>query len=59
MVLHVGNFPVPMRSAGMDNSRACAYCPCSGCGWVYLDIFLSSIIFLFFLPLSGRRPKID
>ena len=24
-----------------------------------LDIFLSSIISLFFLPLSGRRPDID
>ena len=28
----------------------------SGC---YLDIFLSSIVSLFFLSLSGRRPDID
>ena len=30
-----------------------------GAGEGCLDIFLSSIISLFFLPLSGRRPKID
>ena len=30
---------------------------CAGGG--YLDIFLSSIISLFLLPLSGRRPDID
>ena len=30
-----------------------------GAGEDCLDIFLSSIISLFFLPLSGRRPDID
>ena len=30
-----------------------------GAGWGCLDIFLSSIASLFFLPLSGRRPDID
>ena len=30
-----------------------------GAGWCCLNIFLSSIISLFFLPLSGRRPDID
>ena len=30
-----------------------------GAGGGCLDIFLSSIISLFFLPLSGRRPDID
>ena len=30
-----------------------------GAGWGCLDIFLSSIISLFFLPHSGRRPDID
>ena len=30
-----------------------------GAGGGYLDIFLSSFISLFFLPLSGRRPDID
>ena len=30
-----------------------------GAGGGYLDIFFSSIISLFFLPLSGRRSDID
>ena len=30
-----------------------------GAGGGCLDIFLSSTTFLFFLPLSGRRPDID
>ena len=30
-----------------------------GAGGGCLDIFLSSIFFLFFLPLSGRQPDID
>ena len=30
-----------------------------GAGWGGLDIFLSSIISLFFLPLFGRWPDID
>ena len=30
-----------------------------GAGWGCMDIFLSSITSLFFLPLSGRRPDID
>ena len=30
-----------------------------GAGGGRLDIFLSSITSLFFLPLSGRRPNID
>ena len=30
-----------------------------GAGAGFLTLFLSSIIFLFFLPLSGRRPDID
>ena len=30
-----------------------------GAGGSCLDIFLSSIISLFFLPLSGRRPDIE
>ena len=30
-----------------------------GAGGGCLDIFLSSIASLFFLPLSGRRPVID
>ena len=30
-----------------------------GASGFFFDIFLSSIIFLFFVPLSGRRPDID
>ena len=30
-----------------------------GAGGGCLDIFSSSIVSLFFLPLSGRRPEID
>ena len=30
-----------------------------GAGGGCMDIFLSSLISLFFLPLSGRRPDID
>ena len=44
--------PVPGRPTYLDYSRTRAYCACSGCGWGCLDIFLSSIISVFFLPLS-------
>ena len=55
----LGKLPVPGRPAYLDMSRARAYYACSRCGWGCLDIFLSSIISLFFLPLFGRRPDID
>ena len=55
----LGKLPVPGRSAGLDKSRARAYCGCSRCRWGGLDIFLSSIISHFFLPLAGRWPDID
>ena len=55
----LGKLPVPGRPAGLHYSRTMGYCACSGCGWGLLNIFLSSIISLFFLPLSGRRPDID
>ena len=55
----LGKLPVPGRPTNLDKSRARAYCACSRCGWGCLDIFLSSIFFRFFLPLSGRRPNID
>ena len=54
----LGKLPVPGRPTNLDVSRARAYCACSGCGLFGL-FFLSSIISLFFLPLSGRRPDID
>ena len=53
----LGNLPVPGRPTYLDHSRARAYAV--GAGGGCLDIFLSSIISLFFLPLFGRRPDID
>ena len=56
----LGKLPVPGRPANLDYSKAGIYCACSRCGRVFfLDIFLSSITSLFFLPLSGGRPDID
>ena len=54
-----GKLPVPGRPTNLDLSRARAYCACSWCGLCCFDIFLSSVISLFFLPLFGRRPDID
>ena len=56
----LGKLPVSGRPTYLDDSRARAYCACSGCGWVVVwTFFLSSIISLFFLPLSGRWPDMD
>ena len=51
----LGKLPVPGRPTDLDKSRARASRSRCGC----LDIFFSSIISHFFLPLSGRRPDID
>ena len=56
----LGKLPVPGRPTNMERSRARGYCACSMCGWgLFGHFFLSSVISLFFLPLSGRRPDID
>ena len=55
----LGKLLAPGRPTTLDNSRAGAYCAYSRCGWGSFGLFLSSIISLFFLPLSGRRPDID
>ena len=56
----LGKLPVPGRPTYLDDSRARAYCACSGCGWgLFWTFLISSIISLFFLPFSGRRPDID
>ena len=50
------------RPTKLDNSRARAYCACSRCGWGLFangHFFLSSVITLFLLPISGRRLDID
>ena len=44
-----GKPSVPRRPTNSDKSKAGGS----------LDAFLSSLISLFFLPLSGRRPYID
>ena len=55
----LGKLPVPGRPTNLDKNRARTYCACSRCGRGCLDIFLSLIISLFFLPLVGIRPDID
>ena len=47
--------PVPERPTNLDYSRALAV----GAGGVVWTFFLSFIVSLFFLPLSGRRSDID
>ena len=54
----LGKLPVPGRPTNLDKSMTRAYCACSRCG-LFGHFFLSSIISLFFLPLSGRRSDID
>ena len=46
-------------SYNLGDSRARAYCACSRCEWRLFGLFFSSLSFLLFLPLSGRRPDID
>ena len=52
--------PMPGRPTNLDFRRARAYCTRSRCGWgLFGHFFLSSIISLFFLPVSRGRPDID
>ena len=51
--------PVPGRPTNLNYSIARINCACNRCGWGGLDIFLSSITSLLFLPLSARRPDKD
>ena len=46
----LGKLPVPGRPAGLDYSRARAYCTCSRCGWGCLDIFSLVCRFFFLSP---------
>ena len=56
----LGKLSVPMCPTNLGNSRVSANCASSRC-WCGLfgHFFLSSIISLFFLPPSGRRPDMD
>ena len=60
----LGKLPVPGRPTNLDYSWVRAFYACSSTfaadvGGVVWPYFLSFIISLFFLPLSGRRPDID
>ena len=56
----LGKLPVPGRPTSLDYSRGKGLLRLQkvrvGIVWTF---FLSSIISVFFLPLSGRRPDID
>ena len=52
----LGKLPVLGRPANLNNIGAGPSALAVGAGWGCLDIFLSSITSLFFLPLSGRWP---
>ena len=54
-----GQLTVAGRPISLAVSGARDYWACSRCKWGRLDIFLSSIISLFFLPLFGRRFDIN
>ena len=53
----LGKLPGPGRPTNLDNSKARALVV--GADGGCFDIFFTSIISIFFLPLSGRRPDID
>ena len=55
----LGNLPVPWRPTIWMIVGQGPTVLAVGAGGGCLDIFLSSITSLFFLPLSGRRPDID
>ena len=50
----LGKLTVPGRPTNLDNSRARAYCPCSGCGFGLFGYFFSRLSFLFSFSLSLR-----
>ena len=55
----LGKLSVPGRPTTLDDSRAGPIALAVGAGGGCLDIFLSSIFTLFFLPLFGRRRDTD
>ena len=42
----LGKIPVPMCPSNLADSRARAYCACSGCGWGLFRHFYSHLSFL-------------
>ena len=55
----LGKLPVPGHPTNLDHSKQRPTAHAVGADGVVWTFFLSSIIFRFFLPLSGRRPDID
>ena len=55
----LGKLTVPGRPTYFDTEGQGPAALTVGAGGVVWTFFLSSIISLFFLPLSGRRPDID
>ena len=58
-VMVLGKLPVPGRPTSLEKSRARATVLAVSAGGAGLGIFFSHLSFLFFHPLSGRRPDID
>ena len=48
----LGKLPEPGRPSDSADSRATAYCPCSGCGWGLFGHFDSHLSFLSSFSLS-------
>ena len=48
----LGKLPVPGRPSNLADSRARAYCTCSGCGWGLFGHFYSHLSFLSSFSLS-------
>ena len=55
----LGKLPVPERPTILITVGQGPIGLAVGAGWGGLDIFVSHLSFLFFLPLFGRRPDID
>ena len=55
----LGNLPVPERPTIWITVGQRPAALSVGTGGIVLTFFLLSIVFLFFLPLFGRRPDID
>ena len=51
--------PALGRPTNLYNSRARAYCAFSRCGWGLSGHFVSRLLFLSSLSLSGKWSKID
>ena len=53
----LGKLPVPGRPSNLADSRARAYCACSGCGWGLFGHFYSHLSFLSSFSLSWETAR--